>query len=126
MPYTIAIVGRANVGKTTIFNRLVGKKISIVADHAGVTRDRNEVVCNYYDLHVKFIDAAGIEYQNTKGKNPGHHTNPFKCLIYRLSNCLYAMCLLISPFRYPIIRSFIDPFAIAFTSSGVLNVGTAA
>ena len=68
MPYTIAIVGRANVGKTTIFNRLVGKKVSIVADYAGVTRDRNEVVCNYYDLKVKFVDAAGIEYQNTKGK----------------------------------------------------------
>ena len=66
MPYTIAIVGRANVGKTTIFNRLVGKKVSIVADYAGVTRDRNEVVCNYYDLKVKFVDAAGIEYQNTK------------------------------------------------------------
>ena len=68
MPYAIAIVGRANVGKTTIFNRLVGKKVSIVADYAGVTRDRNEVVCNYYDLKVKFVDAAGIEYQNTKEK----------------------------------------------------------
>ena len=61
MIYTIAIVGRANVGKTTIFNRLVGKKEAIVADYSGVTRDRNEIICDYYDLKVKFVDAAGIE-----------------------------------------------------------------
>ena len=68
MTYTIAIVGRANVGKTTIFNRLVGKKASaIVANLVGTTRDRNEVETDYYDIKVKFIDAAGIEYQNTKG-----------------------------------------------------------
>ena len=63
MYFTIAIVGRSNVGKTTIFNRLVNKKTSIVADCFGVTRDRNEVLCDYYDLKVKLIDSAGIEYQ---------------------------------------------------------------
>ena len=68
MTYTIAIVGRANVGKTTIFNRLVGKKASaIVANLVGTTRDRNEVETDYYDITAKFVDAAGIEYQNTKG-----------------------------------------------------------
>ena len=67
MVYTIAIVGRANVGKTTIFNRLIGKQEAIVADYAGVTRDRNEVTCDYYDLKVKVIDAAGIEKLGTKG-----------------------------------------------------------
>ena len=68
MTYTIAIVGRANVGKTTIFNRLVGKKASaIVANFVGTTRDRNEVETDYYGITAKFVDAAGIEYQNTKG-----------------------------------------------------------
>ena len=61
--YTIAIVGRSNVGKTTIFNRLVKKK-AIVANDFGVTRDRNEVLFKYYDLDVKLIDSAGIEYKN--------------------------------------------------------------
>ena len=69
MIFTIALVGRANVGKTTIFNRLVDKKQrAIVKDYAGTTRDRNEIETDYFDLKVKFVDAAGIEYQNAKGK----------------------------------------------------------
>ena len=68
--YTIAIVGRANVGKTTIFNRLVGRQIAIVSDYAGVTRDRNEVRCCYYDIEdVVFVDAAGIECQSESERN---------------------------------------------------------
>jgi len=69
MIFTIALVGRANVGKTTIFNRIVDKKQkAIVKDYAGTTRDRNEVETDYFNLKVKFVDAAGIEYQNAKGK----------------------------------------------------------
>ena len=69
MIFTIALVGRANVGKTTIFNRLVDKKQRArVKDYAGTTRDRNEIETEYFDLKVKFVDAAGIEYQNAKGK----------------------------------------------------------
>ena len=64
--FTVAIVGRANVGKTTIFNRLTGKKKAIVADYHGVTRDRNESETEYFDMKIKFVDAAGIEYQNDK------------------------------------------------------------
>ena len=66
MLYTVAIVGRSNVGKTTIFNRLIGKKLAIVSDGFGITRDRNEVQFKYYDLDVNLIDSAGIEYQNAK------------------------------------------------------------
>ena len=67
--FTIAIVGRANVGKTTIFNRLVNKRQqAIVKNYSGTTRDRNEVETDYFDIKVKFVDAAGIEYQNTKNK----------------------------------------------------------
>ena len=58
---TVALVGRPNVGKSTIFNRLVGKKVSIIADTPGVTRDRifGDVVYNDYKFHL--IDTGGID-----------------------------------------------------------------
>ena len=69
--FTIAIIGRANVGKTTIFNRIVGKNnkqaTAIVKDYSGTTRDRNEVITDYFGFKVKIIDCAGIEYQNQTG-----------------------------------------------------------
>jgi GTP-binding protein len=65
--FSVAIVGRANVGKTTIFNRLVGtKRSSIVANVAGVTRDRNEVEADFFGLKIRFIDCAGMELRGKK------------------------------------------------------------
>lgn len=58
---TIAVVGRTNVGKSTFFNRLVGKRLAIVHDRAGVTRDRKEAVGHLYDLDFRLIDTAGLE-----------------------------------------------------------------
>ena len=57
----VALVGRPNVGKSTIFNKLVGKKLSIIEDTPGVTRDRvyGNVVYNDYKFHL--IDTGGIE-----------------------------------------------------------------
>ena len=58
---TVALVGRPNVGKSTIFNKLVGKKISIIEDTPGVTRDRiyGDVIYNNYKFHL--IDTGGID-----------------------------------------------------------------
>lgn len=58
----IAIIGRPNVGKSTLFNRLVGRKLAIVHDTPGVTRDRKEAPARLRDLELIIIDTAGYEY----------------------------------------------------------------
>jgi GTP-binding protein len=61
MSFTIAIVGRPNVGKSTLFNRLVGKRLALVDDRPGVTRDRREGRARLGDLEFAAIDTAGLE-----------------------------------------------------------------
>lgn len=58
---TIALVGRTNVGKSTLFNRLCGRRIAIVHDRAGVTRDRKEAEGHLKNLSFRVIDTAGLE-----------------------------------------------------------------
>ena len=62
MVLKVAIIGRPNVGKSTLFNRLVGRKIAIVHDQPGVTRDRKKADAKIQDLPLEIVDTAGYEY----------------------------------------------------------------
>jgi GTPase len=66
MSFTIAIIGRPNVGKSTLFNRLVGQKLALVDDLPGVTRDRREGEGKLGDLAFTIIDTAGLD-EGAKG-----------------------------------------------------------
>ena len=66
MSFTIAIIGRPNVGKSTLFNRLVGQKLALVDDLPGVTRDRREGEARLGDLDFTIIDTAGLD-EGAKG-----------------------------------------------------------
>jgi GTP-binding protein len=67
MPFTIVIIGRPNVGKSTLFNRLVGQKLALVDDAPGVTRDRREGEARLGDLGFTVIDTAGLDDEGARG-----------------------------------------------------------
>ena len=66
MSFTIAIVGRLNVGKSTLFNRLAGRRLALVDDLPGVTRDRREGSARLGDLAFTIVDTAGLEQAAAK------------------------------------------------------------
>ena len=65
--FSIAIAGRPNVGKSTLFNRLIGKAMAIIDDQPGVTRDWRDGEGSLFDLHFKLYDTAGLEDDRPRG-----------------------------------------------------------
>ena len=61
MAYSVAIVGRPNVGKSTLFNRLVGGRPALVHDTPGLTRDRRYGDCDYFGAPLRVIDTGGLD-----------------------------------------------------------------
>ena len=61
MSFTLAIVGRPNVGKSSLFNRIAGRRIAIVHDTPGVTRDRRVADAVFDGMELRLIDTAGFE-----------------------------------------------------------------
>ena len=61
MSFTLAIIGRPNVGKSTLFNRLVGKRLALVDDQPGVTRDLREGAARLGSMRFTVVDTAGLE-----------------------------------------------------------------
>jgi GTP-binding protein len=90
MPLTVAIVGRPNVGKSTLFNRLAGKKLAIVHDTPGVTRDRHEALTELGPLSLRLIDTAGFE-EGEAGSLSHNMTEQTRRAIADADVCLFCI-----------------------------------
>jgi GTP-binding protein len=90
MSFVLAIVGRPNVGKSTLFNRLVGKKLALVDDQPGVTRDLREGAARLGDLRFTVVDTAGLE-EATDDSLPGRMRRLTERAVGMADACLFIV-----------------------------------
>lgn len=91
MPFTIAIVGRPNVGKSSLFNKLIGKKIAIVNDFAGVTRDRKIERGHLGEMEFDVVDTAGLEYNLSDKQLENRMVKQTEIAIFNADLCLFMV-----------------------------------
>ncbi len=91
MPFTIAIVGRPNVGKSSLFNKLVGRKIAIVNDFAGVTRDRKIEKGSLGPMEFDVVDTAGLEYNLTDKQLESRMVKQTEIAVFNADLCLFLV-----------------------------------
>lgn len=73
--FTISFIGRPNVGKSTLFNKLAGHRVSLVDNTPNLTRDRKETIIDLFDMKIKLVDTAGIENFEEDNKNKSSLVN---------------------------------------------------
>ena len=90
MSYAVALIGRPNVGKSTLFNRLIGKRLALVDDQPGVTRDLREGAAKLGDLNFTVIDTAGLETV-TDDSLPGRMRKLTERAVEMADTCIFML-----------------------------------
>ena len=105
MSFRVAIIGRPNVGKSTLFNRLVGKKLALVDDRPGVTRDRREGEARLGDLRFTIIDTAGLDEEGGADRidqiEPALHAGATRLLLDNMAPAMLRQALALVGGRVP-------------------------
>lgn len=91
MPFTIAIVGRPNVGKSSLFNKFIGRKLAIVNDFAGVTRDRKIEAGHLGPMYFDVVDTAGLEYNLTDKQLETRMVKQTEIAVFNADLCIFMV-----------------------------------